>query len=111
MKKDTYKIKEANKDIDNFYYIIEKKHGTNVLYGNILNGTKYINILSNTLDYAILDEQLIEHSLFIKLLNFSKNILETNDKKYLDEVKKLIGEDTVFFEKKTIYKVKKNEKN
>ncbi|MBP5683777.1 MAG: U32 family peptidase, partial [Bacilli bacterium] len=109
MKRDTYKIVGKNKEDVGEYYIREKDHGTSILYGNILNGTKYLNRLSNTLEYAILDEQLIDHDLFIKLLGLCQRVLNNED--VFENIKELIGEDTLFFERKTIYKVKKNEKD
>ena len=109
MEKDTYKIIGKNKEDVGEYFIREKDHGTSILYGNILNGTKYLKLLENTLDYAILDEQLIDHDLFIKVLSLCKELLDGRD--VLEKIKELIGEDTLFFERKTIYKVKKNEKD
>jgi len=73
-----------------------------------------MNDLMNTLDYAILDEHFIEHELFIKVLDvyykFLKNdlsVVNANDLVY-----QLTGSlDTIFYYKKTIYKVKDEKKN
>lgn len=98
------------KDSEN-YIIKEDDKGTVILYGNILNGAKYLEDLSDYIEYGILDENLIDHALFIKVLSLYKELLETKDKALLLKINTLIGEDTVFFDKKTFYKVKRNEKN
>lgn len=97
------------------YYIKETKNGTSIIYGNIVNGSKYLIELKNDIDYAVLDEQYIDHGKFINILRLFKKILNEKDEKmieeYLFEIEQMIGNDTGFFAKKTIYMVKKNEKN
>jgi len=96
------------------YYIKETNNGTSIIYGNIVNGAKYLINLKDYLDYAILDEQYIEHDKFIDILNLFNKIISDNVEvtdKLLLEIENIIGNDTGFFDKKTIYKVKKHEKN
>lgn len=97
------------------YYVKESSNGTSIIYGNIVNGSKYLLNLKEHLDYAILDEQLIDRALFFKVLALYKHLLEEKSSakitEYLSRIEVLIGNDTGFFDRKTIYKVKKNEKN
>ena len=99
-------LKEKNKD--NKYYIIENNIGTNILTYDILNGTKAFILLKNKLDYGILDSQLIDEDVFLKILElYNRNILkDISDVKLEKEVANLIGTYEGFFFRKTIYKVK-----
>ena len=104
--KDWYSISSDNQ---NNYFIKEGPLGTRILYGNIMNGIKPFNELRNTLDYALLNEELMEHDLFIKCLAVYKDLLdnkidEENANNKISELTK--SNDTVFYYKKTIYKVK-----
>lgn len=108
-KKDYYLIKS---DDENKYWIKEQKEGTSILYGNILNGVEPFDHLKDTLSYGILSENLMDHQVFLDCLSLFKDLNE--NKISVDETKNKIGEmvhsyDTVFYYKKTIYKVK-NEK-
>ena len=109
-KNDSYTIKSGNSAN---YFVKETNNGTSILYGNIVNGSRYMLDLENYIDYAILDENFIEHNLFLEILDLYKKLLDNNINKeeYLEKIEKLIGNDTGFFNKKTIYKVKRNEKN
>ena len=96
-------------DEENKYFIKENKLGTRILYGKVMNGIKPFNDLSNYVDYALLNEEMMDHDTFIKGLNVFKNL---NDKKItMEEANQKINDlvnsnDTVFYYKKTIYKVK-----
>ena len=96
-------------DDNNKYLIKESKLGTRILYGKVLNGVRPFYDLINTVDYALLNEELMDHDTFIKGLDiFNKlknNKISVNDAE--DEISKLVNSnDTVFYYKKTIYKVK-----
>lgn len=117
---ENYKYKMENKDYliksmdSENYYVKETSNGTSIIYGNIVNGSKYLLQLKDNLSYGILDEQYIEHDKFIEILKLFNELLNSNEEsssKYLFEIEKLIGSDTGFFDRKTIYKVKRNEKN
>ena len=101
-------------DDDNKYFIKESNLGTRILYGNVLNGIKPFNDLKNIIDYALLNEELMNHDTFInglkvfsELLN-NKITLDSANQKIVDLVQ---SDDTVFYYKKTIYKVKDEKKN
>lgn len=106
-KKD-YIIKEKN---STNYIIKETMNGTSIIYGNIVNGSSYIKMFANHLAYGILDEQYIEHHLFLQILAFFTKILNDdsgiNNIEYEKEIETLIGNDDGFLNRKTIYKVKK----
>ena len=96
-------------DEDNKYLIKESNLGTRILYGKVLNGIKPYSELNDVIDYGLFNEELIPHDLFIKGLKVFK---ELNDNKIsIEEANKKIielfnSDDTVFYYKKTIYKVK-----
>ena len=108
--KDVYTI--TNKD-SNGYYILENSHGTEILTEKVLNGIIPFSKLKERLSYGVLDEQFTDHETFIKILSVFSDLLnnkissdDANDKVY-----NLCGsKDTMFFDIKTIYKVKNNEK-
>ena len=104
--KDINIIKEKNKDTK--YLIKENKIGANILTYDILNGTKAFIKLKDKLAYGVLDNNLIDDDLFLKVLKLYKMNLDKkiNDKDFINEVEKLIGNYDGFFYKKTIYKVK-----
>ena len=99
-------IHEQNKDTK--YYIKENKLGTDILTYDILNGTEAFIYLKDKIEYSVLDNNLIDDDLFIKILSLYKDYLDNkiSDHKLINEMKKLIGSDSGFFYKKTIYRVK-----
>lgn len=100
--KNIYTIKNNNED----YIVSEEENGNALYYGKLLNGS--IIIPDTSVDYVILNDNLIEEELFKKVLELFKKLIDTKDKKYIEEIDKLVGTDRGFFFKKTIYKVKKN---
>ncbi len=94
----SYKIKEANEN--NYYKIIEDDFGTFILEDNALN---LLGVNLNV-DYEIIDSYMIKDVKEV-VLAFMKNDL--NKKNIID--KKYNANDG-FINKKTIYKVKKDEK-
>lgn len=108
--KDWYTISSDN----NHYFIKENNLGTRILYGNILNGIRPFNDLKDTINYGLLNEEMIDHDLFIKCLKvfyeLSNNEISVSDAN--KQIELLTGSiDTVFYYKKTIYKVKDEKKN
>ena len=104
--KDWYTI---SSDDDNKYFIKESNLGTRILYGKVMNGIKPFNDLVNIVDYALLNEELMDHDIFINGLkifhDLNDNIItmeEANEKM----IELINSDDTVFYYKKTIYKVK-----
>lgn len=110
-KSDWYTI---SSDDDNKYFIKESKLGTRILYGKVMNGIKPFYELINTVDYGIFNEELMEHDVFIKGLDIFKklkdNIITLDDAN--NKIMELVNSiDTIFYYKKTIYKVKDEKKN
>ena len=104
--KDWYEISSGD---DNKYLIKENNLGTRILYGKVMNGIKPFNELSNIVDYALLNEEMMDHDVFIKGLKIFKDF--SDNKISMEEanlkIKELVNsDDTVFYYKKTIYKVK-----
>ena len=109
--KDWYVI---SSDEDSKYFIKESKLGTRILYGKVMNGIKPFYELKDTVDYALLNEELMDHDTFITGLSVFKDlnegkisVLEANKK-----ISELVNsEDTIFYNRKTIYKVKDEKKD
>jgi len=109
--KDWYTI---SSDDENKYFIKESKLGTRILYGKIMNGIKPFNALKGKIDYAIVSEEGIEHSVFMKALKVYKQLLDEKigeDEAFNKILELTNSDDTVFYYKKTIYKVKDENKN
>ncbi len=115
-----YLDKDNNKDLyeissnDVNLIIKENKYGTAVLYNKILNGIKPLSKLKNVCEYGVLDENLVDHDIFIKVLKIYSDFL--NNKIDLDDAFNKVYEltnsdDSMFFDKETIYKVNNHEKN
>ena len=103
---DWYTIKS---DDEHKYFIKENKLGTSILYGKVMNGIKPVNDLKDILDYGLLSNELMDEEVFKKGLMVYKNFID--EKIDVNEAQKEINElvqsdDTVFYYKKTIYKVK-----
>ena len=62
------------------------------------------------ISYVILSEQLLDHDLFLSVLNSYTHYLITGDEKEKEKVDQLLGGnyDLGFLYKETIYRVKKN---
>ena len=117
--KDLNKNKEnnivINENVSNStYYVQEMKDGTTFIKNDILNGTSILeDLLLNNLEYILLKEDLIDHELFLEVIdkivyfiNNYKNLTSNQKSNWQNSIDNLLGEDTGFFFKKTIYKVK-----
>ena len=104
--KKIHSIYEKNQESP--YFIKESQLGTDILTGDILNGTKAFILLKNTISYGILDNQLIADDVFLRVLELYSFYLnqDINEEELESKVEGLIGTYTGFFFKKTIYKVK-----
>lgn len=91
------------------YPIVDSNIGTSVFSSNILNGIKsYINI---DIEYIVLNSFNIELSKFVEVIKMFKNVNSKNVSEYESKINMMFSNtDTGFLNKKTIYKVKKNEK-
>lgn len=94
---------------DNIYPIIDNNTGTYVYSSNILNGIKsYLNI---DVDYVVLNSFNIELDKFKEVINYFKSVNKDNVHEYDKRINDMfVNVDNGFLEKKTIYRVKKNEK-
>ena len=102
-------VKEKVSDTN--YQFVEDGNGTSIYLDTITNGTSIINDLYDIgCKYIIFREFGID--CFYELLFDTKEYIETGclKKDYIEKYKKL-GDSTNFFFRKTIYRVKKNEKN
>ena len=109
--KDSYLLKEKG-NVN--YIILEDDSGTTIRYGNIINGTKAIkSLIENSISYLVIDASYIDSNIIFKsleLLFLLKNNLDTpRYQELLGKLEKILGADTGFFYKKTIYKVKRGE--
>lgn len=98
------------------FIIEEDQTGTTIRYGNIINGTSALKkLIEKNLTYLVIDTSYIDADIITKSLLLlqeitNKQVLESD--KYQDllkELEEILGNDTGFFYKKTIYKVKKGE--
>ena len=109
-KNDMYEIEE--KALKNKYNVLETNNGTTIFNGKLLNGIKPLFELNEKADYLIMEDDGTDN--FLKVASIYRDAL---DKKMsldaaVDSVNELYPDTTLgFFYKKTIYKVKKDEKN
>lgn len=92
------------------YKVTEDETGTNFFLNTITNGTSIIKDLFNAnVPYIIMRENGIERDLFTELVEDTKEYIKGNcqNNDYIIKYQKL-GDNTNFFFKKTIYRVKKN---
>lgn len=92
------------------YKVTEDETGTNFFLNTITNGTSIIKDLFNVnVPYIIMRENGIERDLFTELVEDTKEYIKGNcqNNDYIIKYQKL-GDNTNFFFKKTIYRVKKN---
>lgn len=108
---DYYEINSGNSEN---YLIKETDKGTSISYGKVLNGIKPMSKLLDTLEYGVLDENYVSHELFINVLKIYKDFID--NKISIDEANDKIisltgSSDTLFYYRKTIYRVKDEKKN
>ncbi len=103
------KLTIKEKITDTFYDVLEDKNGTSFYLNRIMNGTSIIKELFDSgCSYIIFREYGLEDYFFQLIIDTKKYILNgCLEKDYVDKYK-ILGDDTNFFFKKTIYRVKKN---
>ena len=111
-----YIKKEKSKDLNTIeeknskqkYYIKETNLGTDILTKDILNGTRAFCLLKEKIEYAILDNNLIDDTIFLEVLKLYKKYLNKKIEEafFIEKVQELICSYEGFFFQKTIYKVK-----
>lgn len=109
----TYTLSEK----DSLLRIRETKDGASILNGKLTNGTKPLFDLINKIDYLVLDMQEVDKELSLKvidkynyILNNIDSINEIEKEEIINDMNNLIGDNTNFFYKKTIYVVKRGDK-
>ena len=103
-------IEVIEKVSNNKYIVMEDNNGTSFYDSNIVNCTSLIkDLYEMNCPYIIMREYKIPK--FDELVNDTKEYIDNKciDTKYIDKYK-VLGDNTNFFYKETIYRVKKNEK-
>lgn len=115
-----YIDEENNKDInymiegDDKYPIVENSVGSKIFAKDILNGIRYINILKKCdVKYIVLDSFMISDDIFEKVSGYFERAVNedlSDDEliKFEEEIKSILpNSSTLFFDKKTVFKVKR----
>lgn len=96
------------------YHLIEDDNGVSFVMKKLVNGSKILReLLDCNMDYILLKEDFINHDVFITCLenidfylkNFH-NMTKIQDEKWVRRQNELLGRNTNFFYRKTIYRVK-----
>ena len=96
---------------DKNYIVREKEYGTCILNGDVTNGTSFINDLIKVgIEYGVIHTYGLSQALLEQLIPLVKDVMISGSKARCEDIQKLIGNNTTFFDKKTIFKVKKDEK-
>ncbi len=97
---------------DNKYLISEDNNGTIIKTSTIFNGIEILpELIENNLSYVVVDEDLIDYNIILNILDIVSNIIQgKNVEKNINKSYELIGNNTSFLYKKTIFKVKKDNK-
>jgi len=110
--KEIYTLTEKSEES----FLIRESHaGTSILFGKPMNGTRVLyELLDHDFEFAILDMTFLTDSTGLEMLKLYQEIRDNfNQDTPLEREKKinksisLIGDFTNFFDKKTIYKVKR----
>ena len=96
------------------FLVEEKKDAVTFYKKSILNGCEVLEeLIKHDMDYVLLDSNLIDSDIFfqavekvVKYIKLYDSLTEEEKESFLHQQRKLLGEDTGFFFKKTIYKVK-----
>ena len=106
-KKINYELEIEEKVSHDKYIVKEEEKGTSFYQNKVINGTSVIKeLFNNNCEYIIMREENIPD--FKELITDTKEYIDNKcmDNNYIDKYKKL-GDNTNFFFKKTIYKVKR----
>lgn len=97
------------KEHDKTYLIKENKDGTVIKTSEILNGISIIpELLENNISYIVVDESYIEKEKIEQTLKLIEQVKSgSNREKCINDSYLLLGDNTSFLFKKTIYKVKR----
>ena len=106
--------KESDKDSieiydeKNRFIVKEDRHGTTFFNKEFLNGVSLIK--EDVSDYIVYSDQFVDEDKSIEITKLILNLLNNYKEEYVDSLNNLIGNDTNFLFKKTIYMVKRNDK-
>ena len=95
-------------DDKNKFSVKEDETGTTFLNDEFINGTCLIT--NSNVDYVIASNDLVEEEVFKKLVSLISSLMNNKNERLVGEIEELIGNNTNFFFKKTIFMVKKDEK-
>ena len=105
-----YMIERGNK-----YPILENKIGTKIFTKDVLCGIRYLNILKESgIKHIILSDDLLDEDIFSKVYDIFNKALDCDlsSEELLEcekEINSIIPTSLGFFNKETIYKVKRND--
>lgn len=96
------------------YLVREDQNGTTFMKKSIMNGFVILDdLIDSELKYILLKEDYFDHFIFLQILDYLEEYLKNypilsldRKVKWQEDMKKLIGNDSNFFFKKTIYKVR-----
>lgn len=96
------------------YTLVEDDNGVSFVMKKLMNGSKILKpLLENHIEYILLKEDFIDHEIFLEcidninyLIHHYSKISKLEYKNWLNKQNKLLGRNTNFFYRKTIYKVK-----
>ncbi len=93
-------------DQHNSFVLKEDATGTTFINNSFVNGSCLIT--SSSLPYIIISLDQFPEAKGLSLVSLVQQLLTTKNERIVDQIEELIGTDTNFFFKKTIYTVKKD---
>ncbi len=96
------------------YLLVEDRNGVSFISKKLVNGSKILRfLLKKNIQYILLKEDLINHEIFLQCLenivyyieNYQK-MSNLDDKLWLEKQNELLGRNTNFLYRRTIYRVK-----
>lgn len=96
------------------YHLIEDDNGVSFIMKKLMNGSRVLRtLLDCNMDYILLKEDFINHNVFLSCIEninfYFKNfhtMTKIEDENWIRRQNELLGRNTNFFYRKTIYKVK-----
>lgn len=93
------------------YYLRENNNGVSFIMKKLVNGSFILEeLIKNNFKYILLKEDLIDHDIFMEsisnIMYYINNYDNIDFKKWLNKQVELLGRNTNFLYRKTIYKVK-----
>ncbi len=95
-------------DDSNRFFVKEDSAGTTFLNSEFVNGTCLVT--NSAVDYIVFSDELVQEDIAEKLIPLVKELFTNREERVVGQIEDLIGNNTNFFFKKTIFMVKKNDK-